>query len=174
MRLATLRIGGAHHIGVVTDAGIVDLALTARSHATTLDAHQLSSMTALLDGGPDALAAAAALARQGTPRAFEPSELGLPIPAPRKLLLLAGNYAEHIMEGGRRLHECDKATPRVFMKPPSTTLGGPRADIPIPPIARFVDWEAELAVVIGRRGKAITAEAARGSHRRLHGPERRF
>lgn len=160
MRLATLLIDGAHHVAVVTDQGLIDLVETARSADTSLNVHQLSSMTSLLDGGPSALAAAAALAGQGTPRPFEPSELGPPIAAPRKLLLLAGNYAEHIMEGGRRLHECDKATPRVFMKPPSTTLGGPRADIPIPPIAQFIDWEAELAVVIGKRGKAIKADEA--------------
>jgi len=160
VRLATVQQNGAHHVGVVTDQGIVDLVEAARAATTSLNVHQLSSMTALLDGGPAALAAAAALAEQGAARAFDPTELGPPIPAPRKLLLLAGNYAEHIMEGGRRLHEADKATPRVFMKPPSTTLGGPRADIPIPPIAQFIDWEAELAVVIGRRGKAIQAADA--------------
>ena len=160
MRLATLQQNGAQHVAVVTDDGIIDLVVTAEAAETALNIHQLCSMTSLLDGGAEALAAAAELAAKGTPQSFEPSDLAPPVPAPRKLLLLAGNYAEHIVEGGRRLHEADKATPRVFIKPPSTTLGGPRAEIPIPPVAQFIDWEAELAVVIGKRGKAIKTDEA--------------
>lgn len=160
MRLATRIVEGQNHVAVVTAEGLVDLVEAAASHATPLTEWQRRDLTALLDGGPEALAAAAALADQGQAVPLDETQLGPPLPAPRKLLLLAGNYAEHIMEGGRRLHACDQATPRVFIKPPSTTLGGPRADIPIPPLARFIDWEAELAVVIGRRGKAISAADA--------------
>ncbi len=39
-------------------------------------------------------------------------------------------------------------TPRVFMKPPTTTVVGPGDKILIPPVARSIDWEGELAVVI--------------------------
>lgn len=163
MRLASLRIGSAHHVAVVTDAGIVDLAATARQVGWTgFDEHLWLDPVALLELGDAALAAAADLAKFGKPLPLEEVRLGPPIPNPRKLLLLAGNYAEHIMEGGRRLAEADKATPRVFMKPPSTTIRGPFDTIPIPPVARFIDWEAELAMVIGRRCKGATADEAAG------------
>lgn len=83
-----------------------------------------------------------------------------PNPAARKVLCLAGNYVEHITEGGRKLAEQDRQTPRVFMKPPSTTLRGPRDPIVIGRYARKIDWEAELAVVIGKKGKYISVEEA--------------
>jgi 2-keto-4-pentenoate hydratase/2-oxohepta-3-ene-1,7-dioic acid hydratase in catechol pathway len=54
----------------------------------------------------------------------------------------------------------DRETPRVFMKPPSTTVIGQDEDILIPPIARAIDWEGELAVVIGRKGKGIASKDA--------------
>jgi 2,4-didehydro-3-deoxy-L-rhamnonate hydrolase len=84
------------------------------------------------------------------------------VPNPRKVLCLAGNYQDHIEEGGRaKLQQQDVETPRVFMKPPSTTVIGPDAPILIPPVARAIDWEGELAVVIGRRAKGVQAEQAR-------------
>ena len=54
----------------------------------------------------------------------------------------------------------DKETPRVFMKPPTTTVIGPNDTILIPPIAKAIDWEGELAVVIGRTAKGIKAKEA--------------
>jgi 2-keto-4-pentenoate hydratase/2-oxohepta-3-ene-1,7-dioic acid hydratase in catechol pathway len=46
------------------------------------------------------------------------------------------------------------------MKPPSTTVTGNNDAILIPPVARAIDWEGELAVVIGRKAKAVTAAQA--------------
>ncbi len=158
MRLATLRTSEGHHLAVVTDQGIVDL--TVAQGRSSLPAECFTSPVALLEQGPAALAEVAELAAGLTPVPVDSVALGAPIPNPRKLLLLAGNYAEHIMEGGHRLVEADKATPRIFMKPPSTTVRGPFDPIPIPPVARFVDWEAEMAFVMGRRCKAVKAEQA--------------
>ena len=83
-----------------------------------------------------------------------------PVPRPRKVFCLAGNYQDHIEEGGRKMAEQDKQTPRVFMKPPATTVISPGDAIRIPPVARAIDWEGELAVVIGRRAKAVKAKDA--------------
>jgi 2-keto-4-pentenoate hydratase/2-oxohepta-3-ene-1,7-dioic acid hydratase in catechol pathway len=83
--------------------------------------------------------------------------LRAPVPRPRKVLCLAGNYREHIEEEGHRMALQDRQTPRVFMKPPSTTVIGPGARIRIPPIGRAIDWEGELAVVMGRRARAVRA-----------------
>ena len=83
-------------------------------------------------------------------------ELLVPIPRPNKLFLLAGNYAAHIEEGGARAAERQETFPYVFMKPPTTTLTDPGKAVCIPSVsANFIDWELELAVVIGRRVKHL-------------------
>ncbi|HWC89825.1 MAG TPA: fumarylacetoacetate hydrolase family protein [Pirellulales bacterium] len=80
----------------------------------------------------------------------------MPIPRPNKLFLLAGNYSEHIREGGGVAAERSETFPYVFMKPPSTTLANPGDPIRIPTVSPgAIDWELELAVVIGRRIKGV-------------------
>ncbi|MDA0337702.1 MAG: fumarylacetoacetate hydrolase family protein [bacterium] len=86
--------------------------------------------------------------------------LKAPVPNPAKLFCLAGNYQDHIEEGGGRISAQDRETPRVFMKPPTTTVIGQEDHILIPPVARAIDWEGELAVVIGRKGKGIASKDA--------------
>lgn len=90
-------------------------------------------------------------------------ELLVPIPRPNKLFLLAGNYNEHIQEGGGTATERAETFPYVFMKPPSTTLTNPSAPIWLPSISPgAIDWEIELAAVIGRRCKGVKAAEALG------------
>jgi 2,4-diketo-3-deoxy-L-fuconate hydrolase len=88
-------------------------------------------------------------------------ELLPPLAAPSKLLLLAGNYADHIREHGDIAKEREHTFPYVFMKPPSTTLVGDRAAVKIPSISPDkIDYEVELAVVIGRQAKGVSAASA--------------
>jgi 2-keto-4-pentenoate hydratase/2-oxohepta-3-ene-1,7-dioic acid hydratase in catechol pathway len=88
-------------------------------------------------------------------------ELLVPVPRPNKLFLLAGNYADHIREGGGVAAERAETFPYVFMKPASTTLTDPGKPVQIPQISpQHIDWECELAVVIGRRGKHIPESEA--------------
>jgi 2-keto-4-pentenoate hydratase/2-oxohepta-3-ene-1,7-dioic acid hydratase in catechol pathway len=83
-------------------------------------------------------------------------ELLVPIPRPNKLFLLAGNYAEHVVEGGGRAPERESTFPYVFMKPPSTTLTDPGKPVRLPRISpAAIDWELELGVVIGRRARYV-------------------
>jgi 2-keto-4-pentenoate hydratase/2-oxohepta-3-ene-1,7-dioic acid hydratase in catechol pathway len=90
---------------------------------------------------------------------IEKAELLVPVPKPNKIFLLAGNYAEHVKEGGGTPAERAETFPYVFMKPPSTTLTHPNRPVVLPKAAPDgVDWELELAVVIGRRCKNV-AEA---------------
>ena len=87
-------------------------------------------------------------------------KLVAPIPRPPKLLALAGNYQEHIAEGGGK--QVDKATavPNVFIKP-STTVLGPDEPLALPSrVSVTVDWELELGVVIGRRATNVSAGQA--------------
>jgi 2,4-didehydro-3-deoxy-L-rhamnonate hydrolase len=86
-------------------------------------------------------------------------DLLVPVARPNKLFLLAGNYAEHIVERGGTAAERADTFPYVFMKPPSTTLTHPNRPVVIPRIAPdAVDWELELGVIIGKRCKNV-AEA---------------
>lgn len=87
----------------------------------------------------------------------ESIRLLVPNPSPSKLLLLAGNYARHIEEGGGRASERNRTFPYVFMKPPTTTLTHPGAPIRIPEVSPdHVDWELELGVIIGRPCKSVS------------------
>ena len=80
----------------------------------------------------------------------------VPIPKPNKIFLLAGNYAEHIREGGGIALERAETFPYVFMKPASTTLNDPYKPIRIPAVSPdAIDWELELGVIIGRNCKAV-------------------
>lgn len=84
------------------------------------------------------------------------TKLLVPIPRPNKIFLLAGNYAEHIKEGGGIAAERAETFPYVFMKPPTTTLTNPGDPVKIPKVSPgAIDWELELAVVIGKRAKAV-------------------
>jgi len=88
-------------------------------------------------------------------------QLLVPIPAPSKLLLLAGNYSKHIEEGGGKAEERQKTFPYVFMKPPTTTLTNPGSPIKIPEVSPdHIDWELELGIVIGKACKGVSEKEA--------------
>lgn len=108
---------------------------------------------------------AAALANEGSSRPgrltpLEECRLLPPVPDARKLLALAGNYAEHVREGGRESHPKSETYPYFFLKPASTGLTGSGSPILRPAIARQLDYEGELAVIIGRRGRDIAESEA--------------
>ncbi len=154
MKLVTFRTAesaGQDRIGVLLDDGVVPLPDDGPAPA--------GSMVGFLEVGDDAFSFArqvldnAGLAEEAIP--LERVTLRPPVPDARKLFALAGNYLAHIQEGRKRMADA-AATPRVFMKPPSTTLRGPAEPIPLHRYARGVDYEAELAVVIGRRAKYVT------------------
>ena len=81
--------------------------------------------------------------------------LASPVLRPSKIICLGKNYAEHAKEGGFD----NPASPLIFCKTPNT-VSGPFDDILTPKSSGQVDWEVELALVIGRRGKAIDPAAA--------------
>ena len=93
--------------------------------------------------------------------AHEDVNLLLPVPRPPKLFLLAGNYADHIQEDGSQYEERKNTFPYVFMKPPSTTLLDPCAELQLPEVSpHHIDWEVELACVIGQTAKNVLEEDA--------------
>ncbi len=115
-------------------------------------------MVAFLEAGEQALDAARQAVANPPEQALVPLgevRLRAPVPCPRKLFALAGNYYEHIKESRLAASTAKSSTPRVFMKPPSTTVCGPEDPVVISRYARAVDWEAELAVVVGKRCKYV-------------------
>ena len=87
--------------------------------------------------------------------------LDAPFPMPNKVLCLAGNYAEHVREGGGKPVDKEKTFPFFFMKPPTTTIRGPHAPIALPDFSpEYIDWEVELTVIIGAHVKDIEVEDA--------------
>ncbi len=91
---------------------------------------------------------------------IEAVQLVAPVPKPPKILALAGNYQQHILEGGGQAVDKSRVVPMLFMMP-TTTLAGQGHTVVLPgSISRKVDWEVEVAAIIGKRAKYVTAEVA--------------
>src|SRR5207247_6435893 len=86
-------------------------------------------------------------------------QLLAPVLRPPKLLALARNYQDHITEGGGQRLDKRHIVPKLFLKPSSAIIG-PDAPLCLPTISSTTDWEVELAVVIGRRGRDVPVEDA--------------
>ncbi len=86
------------------------------------------------------------------------ADLDAVVPAPGKIICVGHNYRNHIKEMGREVPEY----PTLFAKY-AESLIGPNDDLALPQESDAVDWEAELAVVIGKTGRRI-AEADAKDH----------
>ncbi len=152
MKLLTYRYDGVERVGALRGDEVIDLSPLA------------ASMLDLIDGGPDLLAEARKLvaAAEGG-LALAEIELRAPIPRPRKNIICLGmNYAAHAIESLRAkgLPEKLPEYPVFFSKMP-TAVNHPNAPVPLmPDVSAQRDWEVELAVIIGRRGRDIPASAA--------------
>lgn len=155
MKLATFQTDGRTTIGAVIENEIIPLD------------HIAPDMLALIEMGADGLAQAqAAISAAKATIPLADVELLAPIPAPRRNVFCLGlNYAEHVKEsyGARGQEAALPDTPIVFTKA-TTAVSGPTTPILYDPqVSAQLDWEAELAVIIGKTGKNI-AEAAAMNH----------
>jgi 2-keto-4-pentenoate hydratase/2-oxohepta-3-ene-1,7-dioic acid hydratase in catechol pathway len=92
--------------------------------------------------------------------AYEMNEVTIlaPIEKPRKNIIGIGlNYTEHVAESARTLDTTGKLPqkPIIFSKPPTTVTGTNTEIIKNPKLTEQLDWEVELAVVIGKKGKYV-------------------
>ncbi len=144
MRLATLRRDG-DTVAVRLDAdGAVEIAGFADVGALLAD--------------PDWRAIAERAAGRLLLTGDIPSDAWAPVvPAPRKIVCIGVNYRAHIQEMGREEPEY----PTMFTKYPEALIGAGDPIVVPPYAADFVDWEAELAVVIGSRVRRASEEEAR-------------
>ncbi len=165
-RFVLYQAGGAERVGILADGHVVDFEAGCRQAGIDLQRPPAAVVDALTDSA--CLDAAAQLVQWLAERGIEAAgeaakpreqvKLLAPVPRPPKLFLLAGNYAEHIMESAQRkkfagMSSADMATPRVFMKPPSVTVCGDGDPIILGRSSRWPDYEAEMAVIVGRGGR---------------------
>jgi 2-keto-4-pentenoate hydratase/2-oxohepta-3-ene-1,7-dioic acid hydratase in catechol pathway len=150
--LVTFTDGAETRLGVRRSDGRVVAPPELKQWATMLD---------LLDNWEQAVGVLSAMSFADAP-IVEDAELLTPISWPRKVLCAGVNYRKHIREMGGEVPG-DGWEPFFFLKPPSTTVIGPTDPIVIRDAERArYDWEAELAVVIGIRGRDISIERALG------------
>ncbi|MCA3747630.1 MAG: fumarylacetoacetate hydrolase family protein [Rubrobacter sp.] len=152
MKLITY-LDGRPRVGAVLDGAVVDLS------------GRFGSMLELIEGGEPALREARSLAGAAGPAArISEVRLLAPIPEPRRNVFCMGwNYQTHFEEGRGRREGQGEELPEypTFFDKPTTTVIGPHDEIPFDPnFSEKIDYEAELAVVIGRAGRSIPAEEA--------------
>ena len=145
MKLITFKIGGVESYGTVSEEGIRDAGIHLRD--------QFSDLMAILAG--DALDALSAAATMSDAIPFESVEICPVIPNPNKILCIGINYEAHRLETGRP----ESDYPTVFIRFADTLVGHSQS-IRKPLASDRVDWEGELAVIIGRSGRAIPKSEA--------------
>jgi 2-keto-4-pentenoate hydratase/2-oxohepta-3-ene-1,7-dioic acid hydratase in catechol pathway len=159
MKLATYQSPSGPRAGLVVDGRLIDVA-----EATGLP----SDMIGVIRSGDEALERLRRVATSvaGTAQPLESVKLLAPIPRPSKNVFCLGlNYQAHIEEGrGQRGPGAEPAArpewPTYFTKAPTTVIG-PDAPIPLHAnVTERLDWEVELAVIVGPGGLNIPAERA--------------
>jgi 2-keto-4-pentenoate hydratase/2-oxohepta-3-ene-1,7-dioic acid hydratase in catechol pathway len=113
---------------------------------------------ALLAGGAEGLCklgAAAATAVESAGRKLAGLTLGMPVPRPGKVICIGLNYALHAKEGGNPIPDY----PAVFLRTQSS-LVGPNAAMLRPGCSDKLDYEAELAIIIGTPARNVTEATA--------------
>jgi len=151
VRLITYSDNGNSRVGAVVDGGVADF-------GDRFD----SMLTLIEEGNPKEVRS---LAESVSPFAkVGEVELQAPIPEPpRNLFCVGWNYLPHFEEGRGRRGDQEKDLPEhpVFFSKATTTVTGPNSEVPFDPaFSEKMDYEAELAVVIGQRGRSIPAADA--------------
>jgi 2-keto-4-pentenoate hydratase/2-oxohepta-3-ene-1,7-dioic acid hydratase in catechol pathway len=151
MRLATFMGARGARLGAVVGEEIVDVALASGETGFP------ETVVGLLGLGVGAFDAAQRAVERGLRerpvdgvRALRGVKLLAPVPQPGKIIGVGLNYKDHAAEVGRAKQD----NPRLFVKVSSSVVG-PNASVAIPPGVRKLDFEVELAVVIGRRATRV-------------------
>ena len=174
MKLVTFTREGVSHVGALVDNEVINLNLAYQGLVESegkLRSRQIAEafvpadMNGFLQGGKESLE----LAKRAIQYALENREdkgrklvfsvndvqVEAPVPNPGKIICVGHNYREHILEMGREIPEF----PVIFAKFANTVVG-PEDDIPFFPISEQLDYEAELAFVIGKRARNVSQEDA--------------
>ena len=148
MRLLAFTKDGQPRIGALTDAGVIDLSL--------VDAAAPTDLGAVIKAGQLVDIAAILAHTDGTVHyQLDELDLQVPIATPGKILCLGLNYMDHIAEGPFE----KQPFPAIFMRSP-TSLVAAHKPILAPRMSNTMDYEAELAVIIGQTCKHLTPDNA--------------
>ena len=150
MRLVSFRIGQEDHIGVRTDAGILDL--------NTASSSMPRDMKSFLAMGQEGISQAQKLLSSLKKEWIVPNDLVsllAPVPNPGKILCIGHNYSGHIGIGKTELPEY----PNLFCKTDNTIIAHGDA-ILIPAVTEMVEYEAELLAVIGKQAYQVSEQEA--------------
>jgi 2-keto-4-pentenoate hydratase/2-oxohepta-3-ene-1,7-dioic acid hydratase in catechol pathway len=172
-RLGMFALGGAPKLCLVFgDDAIVELADAAAraGRPEFAEARRLDDLLADWDRNFDRLCEIVQRNGSAPPAPLRLSDLKPlpPVSNPQRLLYAAANYAEHVAGMTRTFTNAlptpgeAKKTMRPYLFAKACAMSGAYDDIVLPPGMARIDWEAELAVVIGRRGKRIPPEKVRG------------
>lgn len=178
MRFVTFSRKSQQRIGLMgPQEQVIDLAEINRRYLRRGQLPFLASMQAFIEAGPKAIQLARTAERYvdgktpdelkklvQTGALLKPTQAKLlaPIPAPKKNVVMLGvNYREHIDEGARaRSLEIKYPEWPVFFTKPATSVIGHLGKVIHHRATDRLDWEVELAVVIGKRGRDIPKEKA--------------
>jgi 2-keto-4-pentenoate hydratase/2-oxohepta-3-ene-1,7-dioic acid hydratase in catechol pathway len=161
MKLATFRAADDESFGIVRGEQVIDLRpVFAESADAELTA--VGDLLQMIQAGPAAIERAAGFAAGSGPDRggssvypLDSVQLLAPIPRPPKVLCVGRNYRDHVGEMSAEL----PPFPSTFAKFPSNVIGT-GAPIMLPSMSSKVDYEAELAVVIGRHAKHVPVDDA--------------
>jgi len=150
MKLVTFVMGQASRLGALRGDQVIDLAATSEGRLP-------GDMLAFLQQGEPAMALARKLA-DAAPAAASLAQVRLlaPIPNPSKVMAIGRNYMDHCREQG--VEPPDR--PVIFTKFTTAIIGPGEAIRWDPVLTSKVDYEVELAVVIGRRARRVSAAEA--------------
>jgi len=159
VKIARFRVGGKEHYGIVEDEKVVSV--TAISPFVKCSMPQ--SIEELIAHGPEtvkefeeALKNTGGEVLAGATYRLEEVELLAPLVAPPKIVCLGLNYYDHAAEQDAKIPD----EPIIFMKP-RTAVTGPFKPIVKPSFVEKLDYEGELAIIIGRRCKNVSVEEAK-------------
>ena len=166
MKLATYQLEERQHLGVVQPGLMIQLwKLGEKTNQQFPD-----TMLELIDAGKHMLDAIANAVRTADENVLASCSLPLkevrllaPIPRPRKNIIGIGlNYTEHVAESARTLDTSNQLPdkPVIFSKPPTAVTGTDSDILHNTQLTQQLDWEVELAVIIGKKGKYVKREDA--------------
>ncbi|WP_137679837.1 fumarylacetoacetate hydrolase family protein [Aurantiacibacter suaedae] len=168
MRLVTFRatVEAEARLGALVDDLVLDLGLFGEATGVPFP----STMLEFIDLGPQAVAIASKMIEEakslfplGTAIPFANVTLLAPIPRPRKNIFGIGlNYTEHVAESAKSLDTSAELPrqPVIFSKPPTGVIAPGEPIRHNGEITQQLDWEVELAAIIGRKAKAVARDEA--------------
>ena len=152
MRIVSFRIRDEEHLGIVDQAQVIDL-----HEIDNRLPRDASDWLKASDGDLTELSRIAARGTEKARRAISEIEFALPVLRPSKVLCLGLNYIKHVKEG--RYADQIPDHPTVFLRCLSS-LAPHNGQLLRPTASETFDYEAELALVVGRRCKNLTRENA--------------